>query len=225
MAQGLISRLLRRHSVSARRRGRVLRTFAHKIGLVYFGTVDQHVDEHEVIRGLTVSTTHQDDHYAVGSFDGYDISLVDRFDIVVDPKGQTQEHSWVILQLALQNSQGLPHLFLKPVGHGADAYSKFFTAFAHLQPINSLFQGVHSEEFHSRYELFASSSSALDVEEIFTPAITKTIAARLWPHAVEIFEGKLYVYTTQSELSATLLETGLESALWLAQTLDKNEEN
>lgn len=63
MPSGIIGRILRRHSVSARSRGAVLKKFAHKIGLVYFGVVDQHQDDHEVIRGLTVSTTHRDDHY------------------------------------------------------------------------------------------------------------------------------------------------------------------
>jgi hypothetical protein len=224
MATGLIGRLLRRHSTKARSRGRILRAFARKAGLVYFGTVDQHIDEHEVIRGLTVSTSHQDDHYAVGSFDGYDVSLVDRFDIVVDSKGSTVEHSWVILQLTLERVD-LPHIFLKPVNHGSGAYDKFFTAFTHLKPVNSLFQGAHSDEFHGRYELFASSSSALEIENTFTPLATKTIATRLWPHAVEIFDGKLYVYTTQVHLTSTLLETCLESALWLAKTLDQTEED
>lgn len=38
-------------------------------------------------------------------------------------------------------------------------------------------------------------------------------------------EGKVYVYTTDTQLTETLLGTCLESALWLAQTLDNTEEN
>jgi hypothetical protein len=64
--------MLRHYSPRLRARGVVLRRFSKKLGFVYFGNVDQHDDEHEVIRGLTVSTTHKDAHYAVGSFDDYD---------------------------------------------------------------------------------------------------------------------------------------------------------
>jgi len=225
MVSGLIGRILRRHSSGARSRGTTIRKFAQKIGLVYFGVVDQHQDDHEVIRGLTVSTTHRDDHYAVGSFDGYDISLVDRFDIVVGANGKAEEHSWVILQVSLENGQHLPHLFMKPNGHAQNGYAKFFNAHNNLKPVNGLFQGSHSNEFHSRYEVFMNSSRALEIEEILTPQVTHTIAARLWPHAIEIFEGKVFVYTTQTQLTETLLDTCLESALWLAQTLDTTEEN
>jgi hypothetical protein len=224
MAAGLLSRILRRHSSDARKRGSVLRRFARKAGLVYFGSVDQHVDEHEIIRGLTVSTTHRDDHYAVGTFDGYDISLVDRFDVIMDPRNQDTEHSWVILQISLERPQGFPHLFFSPVGHGEDAYSKFYKANNQLKPVNDLFRGAHSPEFHSRYQLHMSASLALETEKVLTPEVTQTIAARLWPHAIEVFDGKLYVYTTGVRITDTLLSSCLESALWLARKLDQSEE-
>lgn len=220
----VIARLLRRHKPDARKRGAVLRSFARKLGLVYFGAVDQHQDDHAVIRGLTVSTTHRDDHYAVGAFDGYDVSIVDRFDIIVEPDGTSSEHSWVIMQLDLHTDQALPHLFLHPLGHAERAYAKFFKAHATLRSINSLFNGLHSPEFHNRYEVYASSTHAIEIEQLLHENVTKTIAARLWPHAIEIFEGKLFVYTTEQVLNETLLETCLESALWLARVLDNEED-
>lgn len=224
MAQGILKRIFKRHSSHARSRGRILKAFANKLGLVYFGSVDQHFDEHEVIRGLTVSTTHKDDHYAVGSFDGYDISIVDRFDVVLDRKGDSAEHSWIIMQLTL-DTPNLTHVFLKPIGHASDAYVKFFNAYGHLKPINDEFINNHSHDFHSRYEIYAASTNALEIEKFLTPFVTQTIAASLWPHAIELFEGKLYVYTTGVEITSTLLETCVQSALWLAGALDKIEEN
>ena len=225
MALGVVGRLMRRHKPSAHKRGAILRKFAKKLGFVYFGVVDQHQDDHEVIRGLTVSTSHKDDHYAVGSFDGYDVSLVDRFDMVIDQSGKASEHSWVIIQVTLEQSTRLPHIFMKPHNHAQDAYAKFFSAFNFLKPVNNLFHQTHSHEFNARYEVYANSSHAQDIEQVLTPEATNTIAARLWPHAIEIFEGKLYLYTAQTTLNETLLETCLESAIWLAQTLDKTEEN
>jgi len=220
---GFLKHMLRHYSPQIRSRGRVLRQFAKKISFVYFGSVDQHVDEHEVIRGLTVSTTHQDTHYAVGSYDGYDVSIVDRFDVVQDSAQTATEHSWLIMQVGLTDAK-LPHIFLKPKGHSPAAYSKFFVAFNHVSVLNSLFTTGHSAEFHARFDVFGLVSRADEIEQTLSPAITNTIAARFWPHAIEIFEGKVYVYITEHRLHETMLGATLESATWLAGVLDKRED-
>jgi len=222
---GLLQRMLRHYSPLIRSRGKAIKKFASKVDMVYFGTVDQHDDEHEVIRGLTVSTTHRDAHYAVGSYDGYDVSLVDRFDVGFDSNRKPVEHSWLIFQITLEN-KSLPHMFFKPLGHSPAAYNKFFTAFNTLHAINNVFNEAHSQEFHARFEVYGLATHALAFEETLTPQVTQTIAARFWPHAVEIFDGKLYVYVTEHrrpELEAVLGPT-LEAAVWLASVLDKRED-
>ena len=100
--------MVRHYSPQLRSRGKIIRRFASQVGLVYFGTVDQHQDDHEIIRGLTVSTTHRDAHYAVGSYDGYDVSIVDRFDVTFDAQLRPIEHVWLIFQVNLQDVS-LPH--------------------------------------------------------------------------------------------------------------------
>jgi hypothetical protein len=220
---GVLQRMLRHYSPLIRSRGKAIRHFISKIGLVYFGTVDQHEDEHEVIRGLTVSTTHRDTHYAVGSFDGYDVSLVDRFDVSYDSNHHATEHSWVIIQVNLQDVT-LPHLFFKPLGHSPAAYNRFFTAYNTLHVINDVFNDTHSGEFHSRYELYGLATHVAALEDTLTPFVTQTIAARFWPHAIEIFEGKLYVYITEHRLNEAVLGSTLESTTWLASVLDKKQD-
>lgn len=205
-------------------RGRLLKKFAKKLGLVYFGSVDQHMDDHDVIRGLTVSTTHKDSHYAVGSYDGYDISIVDRFDTVLAKDGSKQEQTWLIMRIDLETDEPLPHLFLRPLTHDQEAYSRFFTAFHHLLPVNTMLSGVHTAEFHGRYELYATSTRVADIEQYLTPEVSQIIAARLWPHAVELIDKKLYIYTTNQTLNDTILNTALESGLWLARIFDKQQD-
>jgi hypothetical protein len=217
---GVLQRMLRHYSPLIRSRGKVMRRFAKKIGLVYFGTVDQHVDEHEVIRGLTVSTTHRDAHYTVGSYDDYDISLVDRFDVSYDSNRSAIEHTWLILQVTLQDAT-LPHIFFKPIGHSPAAYNKFFTAFTTLHVINDIFNATHSQEFHARYQLYGLATHVVTLEDILTPIVTQTVAARFWPHAIEIYDGKLYVYITEHRLSETVLSATLQATTWLAGILDK----
>ena len=201
----------------------MIRHFASKIGLVYFGTVDQHKDEHEVIRGLTVSTTHRDTHYVVGSFDDYDISIVDRFDVSYDAHHQPIEHIWLILQVSLQDVT-LPHIFFKPLGHSPAAYNRFFTSFNTLHVINDVFNDTYSSEFHARYELYGLATHVVSLEGTLTPMVTQTIAARFWPHAIEIYKGKLYVYTTEHRLNETVLGSMLQATTWLAGVLDKKED-
>ena len=218
-----MSRLLDIFLLADVARGQVLRQFSKKLGLVYFGRVDQHQDDHDVIRGLTVSTSHRDNHYAVGTFDGYDLSVVDRTDVVTAADGKKERHNWLIIRIELETEERLPHLFLNPLGNSQDAYAKFFQAYRHLQPVNAIMLGGHTPEFHGRYSLHALSSRALEVEEFLPPEVTQIIASRLWPHAVELLDNKLYIYTTNTKLSSTILNTALESGLWLARVFDRQD--
>jgi hypothetical protein len=211
--------MLRHYSPRLRARGVVLRRFSKKLGFVYFGNVDQHDDEHEVIRGLTVSTTHKDAHYAVGSFDDYDISVVDRFDVVAPAGRKPTQHSWLIYQINL-HTKALPHLFFRPLGHSPEAYNRFFTAHTTLNVINDVFSVEHSRDFHSRYELYGNATHALELEPILTSYVTQILAARFWPHAIEIYDGKLYVYITEHRLNETVLGSTLQATTWLASILD-----
>lgn len=222
---GILKNILKQYAPASRARGRAVKRFARKIGLVYFGSVDQHDDEHEVVRGLTASTTHRDQHYAVGAYDGYDVSLVDRFDVHIDPQGHASEHSWLIMQVNLERTAPLPHIFLRPTGHHATVFGRFFNATRVLHPVNSLLLGQHSLEFHNRYELFASSDRVPEIEEVLTETTSQTIAATLWPQGIELFENKLYVYVTEEALSESLLDAIVQSALWLARTIDGEPQN
>jgi hypothetical protein len=221
---GILKSIFRRYAPSQRARGHVLKKLAKRLGLVYFGDVDQHEDEHEVIRGLTVSTTHRDAHYSVGTYDGYDLSMVDRFDILISPEGKVSEHSWLIYQIDLENERDLPHIFLMPRGLPDGHFSKLFHAAQRLHPINLMLEG-HTDEFHSRYELLAASTHLMRLETVFTQHLTQSLAVGFWPHALEILDGKLYVYITNQKLTESMLAAALQSALWLARHLDGEDAN
>jgi len=222
---GAIRRLLRRNSPLVRTRGSVMRAFARKAGLVYFGSVDQHGDDHEVIRGLTVSTSHIDTHYAVGAYDGYDVSIVDRFDTITGKDGKDVDHTWAIIEVTLQGLKSAPHVFLYPKGHDKDSYQKFFMASSQLQAVNGMFLRDHDAEFHNRYDVFALPSRAHEAEDLFPELSTQMIAARFWPHAIEILDGRVYVYITEHRLVETVLGATLQSAVWLAEVLDQPSED
>ncbi len=214
--------IMLRNSVVSYRRKKVVTQFAAKFGLVYFGHVDQHDDEHHIIRGLTVSSSHKDEHYSVGSFDGYDVSLVDRYDILEHPNRPLRTHRWIIIEIDLHKGKNIPHVFMGAHNHTDSSYAKLFTSVPSLQPVPLGTFGAHSPEFTQRYSLFAAASQFIEVERLFTIDVTRVVAAHFWPLAVEVYEGSLYVYSDNQTISVGLLETMLKNGLWLAEKLDEH---
>ncbi|MDN5275782.1 MAG: hypothetical protein JWN33_431 [Candidatus Saccharibacteria bacterium] len=215
--------VVRRNSPNSRNRRRLILKFAEKMGMVYFGRVDQFIDEHRVVRGLTVSSTHKDDSYCVGSYNGYDISLVDRTDIVVDAKQNSVSHNWLILEIDLNTSKDVPHFFLQPHSHEEAAYAKLFLAFAKLQPASLDVFAAQPPEFSRRYGVFVTPTDALRTEKYLNAIITRKIAAHFWPLAVEVYHNTVYIYASNHKhVTMQLLSTMLENGVWLASALDEN---
>lgn len=202
----------------SRQRGVVIRSVARKLGLVYFGSLGRD-DEHEVIRGMTVSISHKDSHYAIGAFDGYDISLVDRDDMVKEAESIVHRR-WTIIQVVLKHRPAVHEVILLP-HDSASHYAQAFSGLRHIQPVDALVDEPYSAEFLRRYSIMAPSHQALEVNRIVTPALADLAALKLWPHTVELKEEKLLVYITEDRLSETVLRVAVESALWLADSLDQ----
>jgi len=204
---------------ATRRRGVVIRRLSNKLGLLYFGTVDQNRDEHEVIRGITTSITHTDRHYSVGSYDGYDIAIVDRYDTTKHAAGVTQQN-WCIIEISLHEKAPLPPIFFLPAHHEA-SYTHFFSNSRHLVPIHDFLQMPLSEEFRTRYTLYGLPHMMQSVNQTFLSELTRGIGAHFWPAALELKEDKLYITLTEHRLTETVLGSAIESALWLADALDQ----
>lgn len=214
-----LAEILRRVSPLLRERGRVLRTFSERLGLVYFGAVNQHDDDHSAIRGFTASLTHSDTHYSVGTYDGYNIRLVDRLDILHIPGRENHQQIWTIFEIDLEVDE-LPHVFFVPTGQHGENYARLFATQPYLQAINSLLPSSHaSPEFHGRYQVMARTTHMHHIERLFTPTAITGIAARFWPYGIEVQHGKLFVYLPQKKLTKTQLETALGASLWLTQLI------
>jgi hypothetical protein len=195
-----------------RQRGKVIQSLASKIGLVYFGSVDPRSDDHDSIRGITASTKHQDRHFAVGSYDGYDISIADR---TYQPLHQSMKHTWCVLQVTLRSAD-LPYTLIAPTLHAKD-----FEGVVQLQrnllaaPLDEL-----PHEFSSRYTVYMTGHDAYSLPLLLTRPIALESAVRIWPYAVELHRNKLYLYITEHRLTETVLGGAIESALWLADAFD-----
>lgn len=219
MGGNAFRQLFRRFSVDLRKRGVTLRHFAHSIGLVHFGTVHQHDDDYDAIRGFTASLTHRDTNYAVGTYNGFNIRLVNRFDVIRIAGNPHHEQLWTILEIDVE-SKDIPHMFFVPTGREAGEYGRLYATQPAMQPLNSMIFANKSPEFHGRFQMLASPTHSHKVEALFSSPIIVGIASRFWPHGIEIEHGKILIYITQHRLSKAVLELALASGLWLAETID-----
>ncbi|MGV9001786.1 MAG: hypothetical protein ACOH18_02420 [Candidatus Saccharimonadaceae bacterium] len=225
MARGGSFRVLfQRFSPSLRRRGTVLKNFSETLGLVNFGSVHQHDDDMDALRGFTASLTHRDTDFAVGTYNGFNIRITNRFDVIRIAGNPNHEQLWTILEVEL-DAKGLPHMFFIPTGHEAGEYGRLYATQPHMQPLNSMILDNHSPEFHGRFQIYASATHSHKVETLFTSPVIVGIGSRFWPHGIEVEHGKLLIYITQHRLTKTVLESTLASALWLAETIDSSSED
>lgn len=202
---------------------RIYQRFADKIGLVYFGYVDQRNDEHSLIRGMTVSNRYRDNHYCIGSFEGYDITLVERVDTIHHPGKQSRLHNWVIMTFDLHRSVDLPHVVVGSHTHSETFYAQFFTKYAHFTKVELEATHTYSPDFLKRYTLFAKADHALSAERLFRPSLTNTIAEQFGSLSIEINDGTVYLYAEHHHPSDALLQSMLARGLWLARSIDAQE--
>lgn len=219
-----LSQALRRISPLLRERGRTVRKFSEQLGMVYFGSVDQHDDDHSAIRGFSASLTHSDTHYAVGTYNGHDVRIVDRLDILHIPGHDNHQQIWTIIEIDLETKE-IPHVFFVPTGQKAADYARLYATQPYLLPLNATI-GVNnrSPEFHGRYQILARATHSHPIERLFSSPIIVGIGTRFWPYGIEIQHGKLFVYITEKKLSKHDLETALTSALWLAEHINETAE-
>lgn len=193
-----------------RRRGKVLQKFGESLGLIYFGTVDQHDDDHDDIRGLTVSTSHRDRHFMTGTFEDYDISMVDRYH---------DHEATVVIRVKLQQTSS-PHVVMVPLPED-QRWKTLLTYHRASQPIESLLPEPYADDFHRRFRMYAAPQDAISIPTIISARTAHESAVRVWPHCVELRRQNLYLYIEKHRLDETVLGAAVTSALWLAESLDQ----
>lgn len=218
----LIERLAPAKVVKSQLHRRTYQQFAERLGFVYFGFVDQRSDEHRLIRGLTVSAKHRDNHYCVGSYEGYDISLVERTDTIHFPGKAPKAQEWIIMTFDLHRQVDLPHIFAGLHDHGDTFYAQLFTKFSNFHPIQLNVHEGYPQEFLHKYSIYAQPVQALSASRLISPSIAQVISERFQGLTVEIHEGCLYVYAEHHRPNIALLDRMLTYGVWLARAIDQS---
>lgn len=207
--------------LQSRMHKRVFMQFAEKVGLVYFGFVDQHSDEHRLVRGLTVSASHRDNHYCIGSYKNYDITLVERTDTIHFPGKPQASQEWIIMAFDLHTSLDLPHTFMGLHTHSDTFYAQLFTKFSSLTKVPLGTFSEYDAGFINRYAVYTEPAQLALTEYLFSKEVAKTISDHFGSLTVEVADGCLYLYAWHQRPTLSLLTKMLQNGVWLADVLDE----
>lgn len=197
---------------------RVIRQFGAKYHLVYFGAVDAQEDDHQLIRGLTVSTSHIDNHYTVGTFEGHDLMLVHRRNVLTFPGKPDTEYKWLIMELDLNHTK-LPHIFMDGHRHDETFYANMFVKVPHFHNATQHI-AARDPHFASRYKVFALPNQFAALDAVLVPEITTNIAQHFPQFDYEIIEDRLYIYAPGQVVTFAVLQEMLRAGVWLATSLN-----
>ena len=187
-------------------------------GLVYFGHVSQRDDEHHIVRGITVSNNHKDDHYCIGTYDSYDVIFVERSDTLQTGKS----HVWHIIEIDLKTTIDVPHIFItshdKSAGFHELLKTKYHTMLPHVMGTTH----TYPSNFAATFAVHVTPAHAIQTEQLVTPELADKIGAHFKGLSIEITHDAVYVYSEKSHVTATTLKTMLTNGVWLAEQIDKN---
>ena len=204
------------HVVKSRMTKRTISEFAEKIGLVYFGFVDQKDDDHRLVRGHTVSQTHRDNHYCVGSLRGYDVAVVAREDLVRTRSSANRHYHWLICTVDLHTRVEVPHIY---VGH-RNRDEAFKASYEQLHSIDIQSYVDYPPVFIQNYATYGIPGEAIEIQQTITPEIADVVAHHFQHASIEIEDNTIYLYIESQHPTEVLLEKMLSNGLWLAEAID-----
>jgi len=199
--------------------GRAIKVFAKQFDLVYFGRIDHRYDDHAVIRGVTASSHHIDNHFAVGTLKGRDMSVLERTNTLRFPGKPPSDYKWVILQLDLKEELELPHIFIDAFHHSEQFYAHLFVNFANFQSAQSLFVN-HDQLFNQQFKVYIPNDKFDDAAALLDVEATNMLAYHFTKFDYEIEDNVLYVYSSNQHVTERELEQMARIGLWLADKLE-----
>jgi hypothetical protein len=200
----------------------VFKQFCDTYDLVYFGNLHQQDDDQRIVRGVTVSTRHNDENYCVGTVHGYDMVLLKRTDVLDRPNSKTRErYSWIIMQFDLRDTQANSHVFIDG-GHYNDIfYQTLFIKFARLMKVEHSAFPDDQATFLQRFSVYTPPDNIDQLPIFLSKEMTDTMVQHFSHLDFEWFQDRLLVYSTGRMPTNHLLEHMLRAGLWLSRELDR----
>lgn len=200
--------------------GRVIKSFANDHSIVYFGSVDQHEDEHRLVHGITLSKDHRDRHYCVGSIDGRDVILLQRTDTIHYPSRPSRHYTWIIMQFdLLPGTKSFRHLLVDAHHHDATFYGTLAVKFSKLHKIDAAAFSGHEPNFINKYRVLSERDNP-QLPYVLRPDVTAALSSHFKHLDFEIEDDRVLVYASNIVTTRHSLDHIAKAGLWLSQTLE-----
>lgn len=206
------------HLVSNKRA--VYKKFASTYDMVYFGTIGAQDDDQRMVRGATLSTSHVDNHYCVGTIHGYDMVLLERVDKLTEPGMKKPESYHVtIMQFDLHSAYRHPHVVLDGKHFGAVFKRQLHIKFPLMFETDFKYLELADPSFRNKFMVYNPIKDISTVARFLGKDITSTLSTHFTQFDFEWQNDSLFVYCLKQP-SPTLLEHMLRAGLWLAREFD-----
>ncbi len=217
----IVSRLQSLPFLQSNRAKKVFKDLCEQLDLVYFGSVSQHHDEHQMVRGFTLSPSHVDRHYCVGTVGGRDIIVLQRTDTVSFPDKPSKAYTWVLLQLDMKKRTDL-HLVLNSYNYESPVYDTLFKKLQHLQLISPGSLPYYDQSFLQRFKLYSQLHNADHIQQTLSNETARTLSHHFGMFDYELIEDELIVYAPVSMPHQKDIEHMIKAGLWFTDELEKS---
>ncbi len=198
-------------------------SFAQKYDFVYFGYVNQQTDEHQLVRGITLSAVHVDTNYCIGHFNGHDVTFVQRRDTVSFPGKKDESYTWNIAQVDLKR-QDMPHTFIDANHHDEAFYANLFLKFVSLKNLNPYFNDVRLDpKFSKSFKVYGKHEDAGNITNIFDPSTIDVLLQQFRHFDYELLPDRLLVYSDGNVTTLRNLEQLLRASVFLSEHCNSQE--
>lgn len=213
----MFTRFLHRHGSR-----QAFKIIAEENDMVYFGRVDQQADEHKLVRGVTLSPTHRDDHYCIGSVAGRGTVLLQRTDTIVHPSHPPQRHTWFVAAFDLRPPD-LPHIVIDAGGISKAFYDQLLIKNPYFITVGKEIFEDYDTAFSDHFTVYAAPDSIDDLHRVLTPDTAAILAHHFSELSFELYDDMLIVYATLPSEPKRLLDKMIHAGCWLSDQLDGQE--
>lgn len=187
--------------------------------LVYFGYVSQYSDEHQMVRGFTLSPSHVDKHYCVGTVSGRDVILLERTDTISFPDKPSKSYTWLVLQVDLASASPV-HMLLNACQYDSLISTSIVARLSHLHKLDTVALSHYDQAFSSKFNLYAPLQQSDAALRLLDPGIASVLGHHFSMFDYEVLQDSLIVYLPTHTPSLKHIESILKAGIWLAGELD-----
>lgn len=188
--------------------------FADLHSLVYSSRFEE--EAHNVVRGVTLTTTRKDAYLVEGNIEGHDIQLLQRSISLHKPGSDMLTLKWAIMHLSNSPKLVMPHVFLDGNNrYHEDVYESIFTKFSKLV----LAPPPYENSFTTQYRIFCNPETVPQLTDIFPVELTEKLSPLGHLMDYELLDSGVYVYLPGSADSTEQLDKMLTATRLMAASV------